>query len=399
MTTDRIRSAIAAAEADLLRLSHEISDDPELAFAEVRAAERVAALLERRGFAVTRGAYELPTSVEGVFGTGDLTVVIPCEYDALPTVGHACGHNVIATASVGAALGLAEVADELGLRVVLLGTPAEEDGGGKILLLQRGAWDDAALSLMVHPAPAGQLPASGHLTLALEHIEIEFTGRAAHAAAMPHTGINAGDAVTLTQVGIGLLRQQLPKSIVVASRVVEAGEATNVIPARGLMEIEIRGTDPEEWTAARERVRRVAEGAAIATGCEWAIEQTEAPYEPLDSHAELSALWDRAVTEELDYVLGEPPRGFVGGSTDMGNVSQYLPAIHPMLEIRGTSASPHHPDFAAAARSEAGDRAAIDGAIALALTAAGAAASPELRERLLLARAERAPYAEFAAGR
>lgn len=396
---ESVRAAVLEAEPHLLELSHALSDDPELAFDEVRAAARVAAVLEDAGFTLTREAYGLPTAIEAVYGTGELTVVIACEYDALPGVGHACGHNIIAAAAVGAALGLAPLADELGLRLVLLGTPAEESGGGKILLLQRGAWDSAALSLMVHPSTAGQLPATGLVTFALEHVRVEFSGRAAHAAAAPQTGINAGDAITLTQVGLGLLRQQLPPATIVASRVVEAGVATNIIPDTGVMEIEIRGANAQEWNDVRARIRKVVEGAAIATGCTWSVEPTEVPYEPLTSDPDLADLWDGVLAEDLGYSSGSIPPGYVGGSTDMGNVSQYLPSIHPMLELKDVEATPHHADFAAAACSAAGDRAVVDGALGLAFTVAKAASLTELRARLLDLQAQRKPFATFDAER
>ncbi|MFT3944670.1 MAG: amidohydrolase [Ancrocorticia sp.] len=388
----KIRDVLLERHDDLLRLSHEIAADPELAFEEERAAARVAGTLEDAGFTVERGVYDLQTALRASYGTGDVTVAIACEYDALPGIGHACGHNLIATAAVGAALALAPVADELGIQVVLLGTPAEEAGGGKILMLQRGAWDDATFSLMIHPGPAGQLPASGLVTYALEGIRVEFTGRSAHAAAAPERGINAQDAVTLTQVGIGLLRQQLPKTVVVAYYVVEAGRAANIIPDRGVLELDIRGTDDADWRDARERVRNVARGAALATGCEVEIEQIEAPYSPLVSHRGLAEAWDTVLSGPLGYEIGELPQGFAGASTDMGNVSQYLPSIHPVLELQGFDVSPHHADFAAAAVTAAGDKLALDGALGMALTVANVVRDPELRSELLAAQAARAPF-------
>ncbi|WP_164863426.1 amidohydrolase [Agromyces sp. LHK192] len=391
------RAAVESHRDALVALSHAIGGDPELAFEEHRAAARVADVLEADGFAVTRGAYDLPTAVEAVYGSGDVTVAVVGEYDALPGVGHACGHNVIAGAGVGAAIGLRAVADRLGIRVKFLGTPAEELGGGKILMLQRGAWDDSTFSLMVHGGPWAQIASSGFATQAYERIIATFRGRAAHAAAMPHEGVNAGDAITLAQVGLGLLRQQLRKTIVVGSFVVSAGGATNVIPDTGVLEVEIRGNTDEEWRDARARVRRVLEGAALAAGCALEIEQPELPYAPLDSDADLSRLFDEAISGDLAYDLVPKPEGIAGGSTDMGNVSQYLPSIHPMIALLGVEAVPHHQSFAAAAVSPAGDRAVVDGAIALALTAVGAVEDDAVRERLLAAQAVRPRYLDSAA--
>ncbi|GGR28274.1 M20 family metallopeptidase [Agromyces mediolanus] len=390
-TRTLVREAVEAERERLVALSHAIGNDPELAFEERRAAERVAGFLEAEGFAVTRGAYGLETAVEAVYGEGATTVAVVGEYDALPGVGHACGHNLIAAAGVGAAVGLKAVAERLGIRVKFLGTPAEELGGGKILMLERGAWDDATFSLMVHGGPFAQVVSRGFRSQAFERIIATFRGRAAHAAAAPHEGVNAGDAITLSQVGLGLLRQQLPKTVVVGSFVVEAGGATNVIPETGVLEVEIRGNTEEEWHDARARVRRALEGAALASGCTLEIEQPELPYAPLAPDDELCRLFDEAM-EELGYELMPVPAGTTGGSTDMGNVSQYLPAIHPMIALLGVEAVPHHHSFAQAALSPAGDTAAVDGAVALALAAAAAVEDDGIRERLLAAQRERAPY-------
>lgn len=395
---DDIRTAIQARRDVLVALNQEIGHDPELAFEEHRAAARVATLLEREGFAVTRAAYGLDTAVEAVYGDGEVTVAVVGEYDALPGVGHACGHNIIATAGVGAAIGLKSVADRLGLRVKFLATPAEELGGGKALMLQAGAWDDATFSLMVHGGPFRQFASVGTVTQAYERLSATFEGRAAHAAAAPHEGINAGDAVTLSQVGLGLLRQQLRRGVVVGSYVVESGRATNVIAERGVLEVEVRGNTSEEWNDARRRVRDVLAGAALATGCRVEVAQPELPYDALRPDDDLSRLFD-AVVVSLGYEIEPAPAGIGGGSTDMGNVSQYLPSAHPMISLRGVEAVPHHQSFAAAAVSPAGDEAAINGALALALSAAAAVQDDAVRERLLAEQRVRPPYADFAAAR
>ncbi|MFJ2619428.1 M20 family metallopeptidase [Glutamicibacter sp. NPDC087344] len=388
----RIREALDVARERIIELNQAIGHDPELAFQEHRAAARVADLLESEGFTVTRGAYGLATALQADYGAGELVVAIAGEYDALPGVGHGCGHNVIAAAGVGAAIALKPVADELGIRVKFLGTPAEELGGGKILMLQRGAWDDATFSLMVHGGPDGQVPARGFRGQALEMIIAKFHGRTAHAAAAPQQGINAGDAVTLAQVAFGLLRQQLPKTVVLASYIAQAGGATNVIPDLGVLEVEMRGNTAQEWNDVRARARKALEGAALATGCTLELEYPELPYEPLDGDDDIAQIFDDMMVEELGYTLKVAPSDLAGGSTDMGNVSQYLPSIHPMIAFLGTEAYPHHVSFAQAAVSPAGDRAALDGALAMALTVATVAQDPAQRERLLAVQRERSPY-------
>ncbi|SFR90341.1 amidohydrolase [Agromyces sp. CF514] len=388
-----VTAAVEARRHELVALSHAIGEDPELAFEEHRAAERVAVALEANGFDVTRGAYGLPTAVEGVYGTGDVTVAVVSEYDALPGVGHGCGHNLIAAAGVGAAIGLRAVADELGIRVKLLGSPAEELGGGKILMLREGAWNDTTFSLMVHGGGADQYRTAPMTTMALERIIVRFTGVPAHAAAGPHEGVNAGDAATLTQVALGLLRQQLKRGTVLSSFVRNAGEAANIIPAHAELEIEMRSGNAEDWAVVRRRVRECLAGAAQATGCTLEIELPELPYGVLKQDERLAEHFDD-VLRELGYEVKDLPDG-PQGSTDMADVSQYLPAIHPMISIRGIDANTpgHSPEYAALARTPEADVAVIDGAIGLALAAVRVAADPEHRAELIAAQAVRGPFA------
>ncbi|MGH8987436.1 MAG: M20/M25/M40 family metallo-hydrolase, partial [Acidimicrobiales bacterium] len=204
--------------SDLVALSHDLHAHPETAFSEHRSAAAVAELLE--GFEVTAGAYGLPTAFSARAGSGPLVIAVCAEYDALPEVGHACGHNVIAAAAVGAGVAIAEVADAAGLTVLGLGTPAEEGGGGKILMLERGAFDGVHAAMMVHPWPVERLAGR---CLAVSHFDVTFTGRAAHASAAPWEGVNALDAMTLSQVGIGLLRQQLRPADQVHGILMEGG--------------------------------------------------------------------------------------------------------------------------------------------------------------------------------
>lgn len=389
--TDAIIMAAERHRDDIIALSRAIGNDPELAFEEHRAAARVSALLASHGFDVEVGAYGLSTAVEASYGDGELTVAFVGEYDALPEIGHACGHNIIAAAGVGAAITLREFADRLGIRVKFLGTPAEELGGGKIIMLERGAWDDVTFSIMVHGGSGGQLRALDFPFPSNERIVATFTGRAAHSAMVPHEGINAGDAITLAQVGLGLLRQQLRTSVMVGSYVVEAGYSTNVTPERGVLEIEVRALDGEDWRDASARVRNVVEGAALATGCALELSHPEAPYAPLQSDSDLARCYDEAL-ERLGYEFVERSPDLAGASTDMGNVSQFLPVIHPMITVGTSGAYPHHPDYTAEAISGAGDRASVDGATALALTALAAVQDAGIRTRLLVEQRMRAPF-------
>ncbi|WP_370179853.1 M20 family metallopeptidase [Rhodococcus wratislaviensis] len=373
-------------EDELLGLSHRIHGTPEIAFEEHQAAALVGDALRRAGFDTTVGVYGLDTAVEAIYGSGDLTVAICAEYDALPEVGHACGHNMIAAAGVGAALALAAVADEAGLRVKLLGTPAEEHGGGKIPMLEAGAWDDAALSLMVHGASGTDMPCASLWMQAVDRFEVTFTGRAAHAAGAPEHGINAGAAATIALNAIGLVRQQFRAKTRVNAFVSHGGEVTNIIPARTVVQLEVRAPEIEEWREVKTRVLACFEAGALATGCEWTYTTTEPPYAPMIQNPLLANIWDRnlqATGRELTSAsLG-------GGSSDMGNVSQVVPSIHPTVAVLGSTAIPHNSDFADAAASPAADAAVLDGATALAWRVLDIALDAEVRGELLRLQAER----------
>ncbi|WP_029149382.1 amidohydrolase [Microbacterium indicum] len=382
-----IEQAVESRREQLLALSHAINADPELSWEEHRAAARVAEIMAAEGFAVTTGAYGLDTAIEAVYGDGDLTVVICAEYDALPGVGHACGHNIIATAGVGAAIALKPVADRAGLRIKLLGTPAEEHGGGKVDLLQAGAWEDADFSLMVHGAAGVDKGATAFASTAVDRFAVTFTGVTAHAAGAPEQGINAASAAALSLNAIGFLRQHLPKSVNLNAFISLGGEATNIIPDEAVLQVEVRAYEIDTWRAAKKRVLACFEGSAIATGAGWSWAPTEHPYAPMEHDATLAPLWD-ANMERVGRVL-EPGDTLGGGSTDMGNVSQVVPTLHGMIAVLGSEAVPHNPGFAADAVTPAGDDAALDGAAVIALTALDAALVPSVRAELKRRKAER----------
>lgn len=376
---ERAAAVVDARRTDLIGLSHEIHATPELSWQEHEAAARLADLLEGEGFAVTRGAYDVPTAFEAVIGAGDLTVALCAEYDALPGVGHACGHNVIAAAAVGAALALAPVAEAAGLRVKLLGTPAEEHGGGKVAMLRAGAWEDVDFSMMVHGMTGGDTSAGAFASTAVDRFEVEFHGLTAHAAGAPERGINAAAAATLAQTAVALLRQQLPRDTNLNTFVSLGGEATNIIADRTIVQVELRAYDLDTWRAMKTKVLACFEGAAIATGCGWEWRPTEHPYAPMVPDPDLAERWDRNLVARGRTLTPTPPGG---GSTDMGNVSQVVASIHPTIAFLGETAVPHNPDFAAAAATPAADDAVIDGAVLLAWTALEAACDETLRAEL-----------------
>ncbi|WP_426764319.1 M20 family metallopeptidase [Pseudarthrobacter sp. 1G09] len=361
-------------------LARNIHGYKEISFEEVQSAEAISALLEDGGFTVERGTSGLPTAFTASAGSGDLTVALCVEYDALPGIGHACGHNLIAGASVAAALALRPYVDELGITLKAIGTPAEEHGGGKALMLERGAFDGVGLALMVHPVQDGlTYNPAGTSAQAVGRYKATFTGKAAHAAAAPHQGVNAADAAVLSQVAIGLLRQQIPSDHRIACYVAEAGHVTNIIPEKAVVEFECRAFTLPEFHALLERVRRCFEGAAVATGTTLEYEDTEPLYEPLLQDDDLAAHW----TSAMDAFGKDTSRssGLSGGSTDMGNISQVIPSLHPWLSIPGADVPIHSHAFAALADTPPAYGVMFEAGTALAWTVAAAASTPTQRNR------------------
>ncbi|NEA28165.1 M20 family metallopeptidase [Actinomadura bangladeshensis] len=358
--------AVAAASGRLVGLSHRIHAHPELAFEETRASAWVAEALADAGFDVEHGCCELPTAVRATVGTGPLHVGICAEYDALPGIGHACGHNIIAAAAVGAGTALAGLADDLGLTVTVLGTPAEEGGGGKILMLERGAFDGMDAAMMVHPAAVEMAAMPGS---AVAQVEVSYRGRPAHAGAYPELGVNAADAMTVAQVAVGLLRQQTSADDRIAGIVTEAGTAANIIPDASRGQWIVRAPTMERLAELKARVLRCFEAGALATGCDLATEPVGLDYADLRPDAAMLALY-RANAEALGRVFPDLSGGSpAGAATDMGNVSHVVPTIHPMLGLDCLPAVNHQPEFTAACVTPAADRALLDGATAMAWTA------------------------------
>jgi amidohydrolase len=375
------RSVIDAHLGSLIELSHTIHDHPETSFEEERASAWTAELLDEAGFAVTRGTAGMPTAFSAEIGSGPMVLAVCAEYDALPGIGHACGHNIIAAAAVGAGLGLAGVVDDLGLTVRVLGTPAEEGGGGKITMLDEGVFDDVHAAMMVHPWPADRLQGT---CLAVSHFDVQFDGKSAHASAAPWEGINAGDAMTIAQVSIGLLRQQLRFGDQVHGIVTHGGQAANIIPARVGGRFMCRSLSLEGLAKLEPRVMACFEAGALATGSALSRLDLAPAYSHMVSDPGLLALY-RTNAEALGRSFGlddaEAPRPTF--STDMANVSLAVPTIHPLVGIDAAGSVNHQPEFAAACVTESADNALRDGALAMAWTAIDASGPGALRDRLL----------------
>jgi amidohydrolase len=308
-------------------------------------------------------------------------VGICAEYDALPGIGHACGHNVIASSAVGSGLALARLADDLGITVKVFGTPAEEGGGGKVIMLERGAFDGVHAAMMVHPAP---VDAAQMDCLAVAHIDVHFRGKAAHAAAYPGEGVNAADAVTVAQVAIGLLRQHFRgRRDQVHGIVIRGGDAPNIVPDHTVAKYYLRAATVDELEELRPRVMRCFEAGALATGATLEVEQMSPVYSHFDADAAMSELFvGNAELLGRRFTRSGGRAAMSGGSTDMANVSLALPAIHPLLGIDSLPAVNHQAEFAEAAGSPAADRAVVDGAVAMAWTVIDLASDPQQRDRL-----------------
>ena len=348
----------------LLHLSHQIHANPELGFEEVLASAWICDQLAKAGLDIEYGVGGLPTAFVAKKGTGATTVAICAEYDALPGIGHACGHNIIAACAVGAGIALSNLVDDLEVTVKVIGTPAEEGGGGKIILLEQGVFDDVDFAMMVHPGPTDQVQLD---CLAVSHFMVRYSGKAAHASGFPQEGINAGDALTIAQVAIGLLRQQLPQTSRVHGIVRTGGTAANIIPDLCEAEYFVRTPTLDELSEIEERVQNCFRSGALATGCQLSTEYLGPNYSEFRQDLHFQEIY-RKNAQELGRVF--PQHRSTPMSTDMANVSLRIPSIHPMISINSLPAVNHQPEFAAASISSYADNAIIDGAIALAWSAA-----------------------------
>jgi amidohydrolase len=361
----RIRAEVEARAGVLIDASHQIHAHPELNYEEHFAHDLLTSVLAGEGLTVEEHAFGLDTAFVARAGSSGPTVAVLCEYDALPGIGHACGHNIIATAGLGAGLAAAAVAEEVGGRVVVLGTPAEEGGGGKILMAQRGAFEGVDAAVMVHPAGA-ELPRMD--VIAVQEVTATYTGEAAHAAAFPHRGRNALDAAVLGYLNVAALRQHIRPNERVHGIITEGGDKPNIVPARARTEWMVRSGSIRTLAPLKERVEACLRAGAAAAGCAVEIAWKSVVYaDMLDNAVMVDAYTANAAA--LGRQMADPEVGVVG-STDMGNVSYLVPAIHPMIQAAPLGVPIHTPEFAGHAVSESGDLAVVDGAIAMAWTVA-----------------------------
>jgi amidohydrolase len=368
----------------LIELSHRIHAHPELGFEEEKASGWLCEMLADAGFAVEQGICDLPTAFRATAGSGPLHVGICAEYDCLPGIGHACGHNIIAASALGAAIAAAQVADDVGLTVTVIGTPAEEVGNasGKILLLERGAFADIHAAMMVHPAPVDMLRAN---MIAASTFDVHCTGKESHASAFPELGINAADALTVAQTAIGLLRQHIHATDRIHGIVTHGGEAANIVPAHTSARYMVRSETIDQLAELRAKVYRCFEAGGLATGAKIEIVGGDKPYAEVHHDETIAGLF-RSNARALGRPFADPANWDTqrpSGSTDMGNVSLTIPSIHPMIGINSLPAVNHQPEFTQHCITPDADKALCDGALAMAWTCIDLAASSGVSRTLI----------------
>ncbi len=348
---DTASSTIESSKLELRKLSDELWRTPELGLKEYKAHTLLTDFLEKKGFTVFRSYTSLDTAFKATFGSGKPNVCVICEYDALPEIGHACGHNLISAAGLGAGLGIKAAIEEAARHdenlgtVTVMGTPGEEGYGGKALLINNGAFEGIDLAMMVHPSPYSCLMPG---FLAVAFLKVEYLGREAHAAAYPWEGLNALDAAVLAYNSISVLRQQMKPTWRVHSVITEGGVKPNIIPSRSVMELMVRAPERKELESLVEKVTKCLRSAGDSAGVETVLTETAPRYDDLKSNALLSELfkknWSSFGVDAEDTHPGS-------GSTDMGNVSYVVPSIHPKFEV-GSGEGIHTRKFAASANTD-----------------------------------------------
>jgi amidohydrolase len=350
----------------LISVSHDIHDHPEQNYEEVFASELLTRSANNNGVPVELGAFDCSTGFSGDVGSGP-TVCIMSEYDALPDIGHGCGHNIIAAAGLGAAIALASIAQASGGRLRYMGTPAEEGGGGKILMARNGSLEGVDLAMMVHPADADLATIDA---IALQQLLVEYSGQESHAAAAPHLGRNALDAAVLGYMAVATLRQHILPTERIHGIFLKSGEKPNIVPREASTEWYVRSDNVTSLAALKPRVLASLESGAHACGCSVSHEWIGTAYADMVTNDTMGTMYAKNA-HTLGRTVSDPRVGGhrVVGSTDMGNVSHLVPSIHPMIASAPSGTAIHTKQFALFARSPMADQAILDGAKAMAMTA------------------------------
>ncbi|MBN2076640.1 MAG: M20 family metallopeptidase [Dehalococcoidales bacterium] len=369
---------VESQRGELKEITRKIHSNPELGFHEEQAAQLLSNYLKENGFTVELGICQLPTAFKAVYGQGKPEIAILAEYDSLPEIGHACGHNIIATSAVGAGSAARLAIDEYGGSVFVIGTPAEELYGGKILMAEKDAFNNLDAAMMVHP---GTTDTATIEALACHTLDVEFIGKSAHAAARPEEGINALEALLLSFSAINSLRQHIRSTARIHGVVTNGGEAANIVPAYSSGNFIVRAADSSYLEELKEKVLDCFRGAAKASGAEMRYKWDDVCYLPMRNNLKLAELFaDNMKILGRNTSISEPEQAF--GSTDMGNVSQIVPGIHGIVAIAEKNVLVHSPEFADAAISERGIKGMIDAAKAMAMTVADILSDTDLQAEI-----------------
>jgi amidohydrolase len=383
MAIDRERlKAQAAAEIEahrqeLIDLSLRIHANPELGLQETMASAWLCEYLDKHGFQVERGICGLPTAFRAIAGEGVPRIAFLAEYDALPGVGHACGHNIIGVSAVAAGLGARAVLDSTGGSVIVVGTPAEEMVGGKVIMARQGAFADLDAAMLSHP---GSRDAVHARALACAYLEVEYVGKEAHAAARPEAGVNALDALILAYNAVGALRQHIRDSARIHGVITDGGKAANVVPDHSAASFMVRAEDDAYLEELKSKVLACFEAGAQASGAHLEYRWSENQFAAMRTNTPLAEAHKANLATLGRKTRDRPSRAM--GSTDMGNVSALVPAIHPTIAVAPPEVGIHSREFAARAASEDGHRGLLDAAKAMAMTAVDALTDPDLRRRM-----------------
>jgi amidohydrolase len=377
---DTINQQIEQLRASFYKISQYIGENPELGHEEWKASKILSDELSNHGFEVNLGTSGLPTAFDAVYDSGIAgpSIGFMAEYDALPELGHACGHNLIGTMAVAAGIGLSKVIKNCGGKVYVYGTPAEETRGGKVTMAEKGVFDHLDVAMMVHPLYRHEKSGS---SLAMDAIQFEFFGKPAHAAASPHEGINALDAVIQTFNGINALRQHITPDARIHGIIPEGGKAANIVPDYAVAQFYVRAQQRSYLNELLEKVKNCAQGAALATGARLETSFYELSYDNLNTNEMLSSTFTDNLME-LGISLDEIHEKGSGGSLDMGNVSHVVPSIHPYIKICDQPYVCHTKEFQEAAMSDQGFEGLMLGAKCMANTAYDVITKPDLLHKI-----------------
>lgn len=376
---EKISEAVSSVMNELTDISKSLYENPELGYEEFKSSRLLGDFFKIHGFELDMGIYNIETAFKAMYNSSKdgPKIAFLCEYDALPGIGHGCGHNLISSISLGAAVGLKSIIDQIGGTIVIFGTPAEETSGAKVALARQGAFSNIDAAMIVHPSPVTEESGS---SLALTAVQFEYFGKSSHAAASPEKGINALEAAILTYNNINSLRQYVTSDVKIHGIIKEGGKAANIIPDYAAVQFYVRAAKNKYRDEVADRVINCAKAASDAVGTKLKVSYFEEPYDDLNTNKTLSKLFNQNLLALGESEIRSASASF--GSVDMGNVSQVVPAIHPWLGIGDSDLALHTKEFADYTQTENGKNTIYKGACAMAMTAFDVIVSKEIQNEI-----------------